>query len=279
MSVGYRTHLFDFRELDGAYSNKRAPMLRMGGSGGSSGTADSIKFQYHVTGSDRIQSSIQTPEIENQWFHIDIFINSGTTTMYVNGVSEGTWSDSTNYNELDKLWIGRHGYSGNHNFTGWISNFRVVNGTAVYTSNFTPGSIGSKTTYTTTGSNSLNITGQVVSLLDPDVELVGTDMSTSDTVSNNGFNDFGFLPGNATSKDVPDNNFCQFSGVGGSKSTGDEYSVLTHASGFTGDWPNSQKACSVGNIGVTKGKWYWEVIDGQNNIGCLLYTSPSPRDS
>ena len=138
MSVGYRTHLFDFRELDGAYSNKRAPMLRMGGTGGSNGNADSIKFQYHVTGSDSIQSSIQTPEIENQWFHIAIVRNSGTTTMYVNGVSEGTWSDSTNYNELDKLWIGRHGYSGNHNFTGWISNFRIVNGTAVYTSNFTP---------------------------------------------------------------------------------------------------------------------------------------------
>ena len=138
MSVGYRTHLFDFRELDGAYSNKRAPMLRMGGTGGSNGNADSIKFQYHVTGSDRIESSIQTPEIENQWFHIAIVRNSSTTTMYVNGVSEGTWSDSTNYNELDKLWIGRHGYSANHNFTGWVSNFRIVNGTAVYTSNFTP---------------------------------------------------------------------------------------------------------------------------------------------
>ena len=137
-SVGYRTHLFDFRELDGAYSNKRAPMVRMGGTGGSNGNADSLKFQYHVTGSDRIESSIQTPEIENQWFHIAIVRNSSTTTMYVDGVSEGTWSDSTNYNELDKLWIGRHGYSANHNFTGWISNFRIVNGTAVYTSNFTP---------------------------------------------------------------------------------------------------------------------------------------------
>ena len=153
------------------------------------------------------------------------------------------------------------------NFNGAIDQFRCVNNQCLYTSNFTPGSIGSKTTYTTNGSNSLSITGQVISLIDPDVELVGTDMSTSDTVSNNGFNDFGFLPGNATSKDVPDNNFCQFSGVGASKSTGDEYSVLSHASGFTGDWPNSQKACSVGNIGVTKGKWYWEVIDGQNNIG------------
>ena len=138
MSVGYRPHLFDFRELDGAYSNKRAPMVRLGGTGGSNGNADSIKLQYHVSGSDRIESAILTPELENQWFHLAIVRNSGTTTMYYNGVSEGTWSDSTNYDEIDKLWIGRHGYSANHNFTGWISNFRIVNGTAVYTSNFTP---------------------------------------------------------------------------------------------------------------------------------------------
>ena len=138
MSVGYRPHLFDFRELDGAYSNKRAPMVRLGGTGGSNGNADSIKLQYHVSGSDRIESAILTPELENQWFHLAIVRNSSTTTMYYNGVSEGTWSDSTNYDELDKLWIGRHGYSANHNFTGWISNFRIVNGTAVYTSNFTP---------------------------------------------------------------------------------------------------------------------------------------------
>ena len=92
------------------------------------------RFKYHVTGSDRITSSVLFPEMENQWFHLAIVRNSGTTTMYVNGVSEGTWSDSTNYDEIDKLWIGRHGYNANHNFLGWISNFRIVNGTAVYTS-------------------------------------------------------------------------------------------------------------------------------------------------
>tara|TARA_B100001175_G_scaffold115553_1_gene98063 strand:+ start:1334 stop:4231 length:2898 start_codon:yes stop_codon:yes gene_type:complete len=137
-SVGYTPHLFDFRELDGAYSNKRAPMVYIGGAGGNNAQAGSKTFRYHVTGSDRITSSVKFPEIENQWFHFAIVRNSGTTTMYIDGVSEGTWSDSTNYDEIDKLWIGRHGYSANHNFLGWISNFRIVNGTAVYTANFTP---------------------------------------------------------------------------------------------------------------------------------------------
>ena len=128
-SVGYTPHLFDFRELDGAYSNKRAPMVNIGSNG---------VFRYHVTGSDRITTSAKLPNIENRWFHLAIVRNSGTTTMYIDGVSEGTWSDSTDYDEIDKLWIGRHGYSANHNLTGWISNFRIVNGTAVYTSSFTP---------------------------------------------------------------------------------------------------------------------------------------------
>tara|TARA_R100000742_G_C4279520_1_gene104329 strand:+ start:454 stop:3333 length:2880 start_codon:yes stop_codon:yes gene_type:complete len=135
-SVGYSPHLFDFRNVSG--NNKRAPMVWIGGTGGNNAQAGNLTFRYHVTGSDRITSSRQFPEIENQWFHFAIVRNSSTTTMYINGVSEGTWSDSTNYDEIDKLWIGRKHTNGSHNFTGWVSNFRIVNGTAVYTANFTP---------------------------------------------------------------------------------------------------------------------------------------------
>ena len=135
-SVGYTHHLFDFRNVSG--TNKRAPMIYVGGSGGNNAQAGSLSFRYYVAGSDRITTSVQFPEIENQWFHVCIARNSGTTTFYINGVSEGTWSDSTNYDEIDKLWIGRKHTSANSNFLGWISNFRLVNGTAVYTSNFTP---------------------------------------------------------------------------------------------------------------------------------------------
>ena len=134
-SVGYSPYLFDFR-LGG--STKRSPVVWIGGAGGNNNQAGSKTFRYYVSGSDVITSSVQFPEIENQWFHLAIVRNSGTTTMYINGVSEGTWSDSTNYDEIDKLWIGRKFNAANQCFYGWISNFRIVNGTAVYTSNFTP---------------------------------------------------------------------------------------------------------------------------------------------
>ena len=75
---------------------------------------------------------------KNTWYHIALVKNSTTTSIYVNGVQSASavlssWSDRTLIN------IGRSGYSPYfYYFPGYISNFRIVNGTALYTSNFTP---------------------------------------------------------------------------------------------------------------------------------------------
>jgi hypothetical protein len=72
----------------------------------------------------------------NTWTHIAISRSSGTTNVYLNGVSGGSAADTTNYPATTTFFLGQDG-SGNH-FTGYISNFRLVNGSAVYTSAFTP---------------------------------------------------------------------------------------------------------------------------------------------
>ena len=175
---------------------------------------------------------------------------SGTTIDGAGGIGNITWTNQ------------------NANFEGAIDQFRVVNNQCLYTSNFTPGDIGSKTTFTTDGTNQSNsITGQVVSLLNPDVECVGSDSSTSNTVSNNGFIDHNFLPGFSTSKDIPDNSFAQMSQVGSGFSDNSQYSWINHHGGMITGLPNSGKAMAVANMPVTKGKWYWEIIDGQNDKG------------
>ena len=94
-------------------------------------------LRYYVAGSTRISTSYSS--YQNKWTHIAIVRNSGTTTLYLDGVSKGTWSDSTNYTDQGPLVIGRHGNSSNATYclNGYISNFRIVKGTAVYTSNFT----------------------------------------------------------------------------------------------------------------------------------------------
>lgn len=72
----------------------------------------------------------------NTWYHVAL-VRSGTDlTCFVNGVSKGTITNSTNY-AAGNLNIGIDGNGSSSPYNGYISDFRVVKGTAVYTSNFT----------------------------------------------------------------------------------------------------------------------------------------------
>ena len=82
-----------------------------------------------------VAMSTVTPTI-NAWNHI-AFVRVGTTTSgYVNGVLAGT----TTYTPgtTSAVSVGRYNGSPFYYFPGYISNLRVVNGTAVYTAAFTP---------------------------------------------------------------------------------------------------------------------------------------------
>ena len=80
-------------------------------------------------------NSTATREL-NAWYHAALVRYSGTTTLYINGVAVITVSsDTTNYTGT---YFGIGGIYGNYYFNGYISNLRVVKGTAVYTSAFTP---------------------------------------------------------------------------------------------------------------------------------------------
>ena len=73
----------------------------------------------------------------NCWHHIAVVRNSGTTKFYLNGVEEGSASDSTTYLATNNPTIGASTAESNDLF-GYLSNLRIVKGTAVYTSAFTP---------------------------------------------------------------------------------------------------------------------------------------------
>ena len=74
----------------------------------------------------------------NQWNHV-AFVRSGNVfTRYINGVSAGGYTSAiTLVNEATTLNVGANG-NGSSKFTGYMSNVRVVNGSAVYTADFTP---------------------------------------------------------------------------------------------------------------------------------------------
>jgi len=84
------------------------------------------------SGSNSITATI-TP---NQWFHVAVVRSASTITMYVNGSSAGTQTTSQAYTTQGSVKIGY--VSGAAYFSGYVSNFRVVKGTAVYTAAFTP---------------------------------------------------------------------------------------------------------------------------------------------
>jgi hypothetical protein len=74
------------------------------------------------------------------WNHFAIARSGTTTKMFLNGIENASFSDNTNYEAAtDRPIIGTNGYRTDlSHFSGYMSNFRIVKGTAVYTSAFTP---------------------------------------------------------------------------------------------------------------------------------------------
>ena len=93
--------------------------------------------KFEVANSSIIITSSSTFGI-NQWHHVAL-VRSGTTlTLWVNGTSQGSTTLSTNLTNNDRIRIGEYFTTGTYAFQGYLSNLRVVKGTAVYTSAFTP---------------------------------------------------------------------------------------------------------------------------------------------
>lgn len=75
----------------------------------------------------------------NTWTHLAATRNGSTWTVWINGVSSGTATSSTNPTDTaEALKIGRFRTANPFEFDGYISNYRFVKGTAVYTGTFTP---------------------------------------------------------------------------------------------------------------------------------------------
>ena len=77
----------------------------------------------------------------NQWYHMALCSNGTTMRFFINGVSLGTPVTVTGLAPNTGAYTGRIGYyrtSEPFYFNGYISNFRFIKGTALYTSNFTP---------------------------------------------------------------------------------------------------------------------------------------------
>ena len=74
----------------------------------------------------------------NTWFHLAVTQSGNTQTVYLNGTSVGTLTDTTTwFNAGLSLSVGYYVYGTQSYFNGYISNLRVTN-TVVYSGSFTP---------------------------------------------------------------------------------------------------------------------------------------------
>jgi hypothetical protein len=74
----------------------------------------------------------------NAWHHVAIVRNGNVFTLYIDGVSTGTSTYSGSISAQSVVMTIGADTGGSAPVTGYISNFRFVNGTAVYTAAFTP---------------------------------------------------------------------------------------------------------------------------------------------
>jgi hypothetical protein len=100
--------------------------------------ADGTVGFYYYTGATHSESSSQTISA-NSWSHIALTKNSAGIKIWVNGIGtnniaiSGTPQNSASVN----LTVGQNSTS-LRNIKGYISNLRIVKGTALYSSNFSP---------------------------------------------------------------------------------------------------------------------------------------------
>ncbi len=105
-----------------------------------------LRFNNCPEGGANLFTTVATsnPLTLNNWNHVAVVRNGTSVLLFVNGVqcstTGGTISSSITVNRASVLRIGRLLTTTTYDFQskGYLSNFRIVSGTAVYTSGFTP---------------------------------------------------------------------------------------------------------------------------------------------
>ena len=97
-----------------------------------------LRFQYDASSSFSSSSSL----VANVWTHVAV-VREGTgtneTKLYINGVLDTTGTVASDFSTTDTMKIGRNRGGGTDTYyNGYISNLRIIKGTALYTSDFTP---------------------------------------------------------------------------------------------------------------------------------------------
>ena len=106
---------------------------------------------FYAAGADRIAPSSSSVVVGGTWNHIALARSSSVTNMWINGSLAGSVSDSYDYANTNNYKIGGPASSiSSYHVQGYISNYRFIKGTALYSGS---GSITVPTSYLTAVTN------------------------------------------------------------------------------------------------------------------------------
>jgi len=206
------------------------------GSGGLAFTADKMKFQSSGT-----PTSTRMFRDPSAWYHVCVSCSSGTSTLYINGVSVLT--SGSDCSMSSNIYVGGYDSTPEYPFIGLMSHFHFIDGTAYAPTDFastdsTSGiwkpSTGPNVTY---GTNGFFLKMEDSSNMDLDSSSNSHTMTTIGT-------------GVTATKDNPSNNFCTLNPA--YRYSGTLTNALTYTNGAS--WVGLP-----GTMAVEKGKWYWEI--------------------
>ena len=104
-------------------------------------TSNNLRLLAQIGGSWSTVITGGTALASNKWYHLVVTRSGNNFDLWVDGIKDTTTvsNSGTITNPTTQLEIGRLTTNSlNRNFHGFISNLRFVNGTALYTANFTP---------------------------------------------------------------------------------------------------------------------------------------------
>ena len=173
-TINNDNYIVDFRDLTivDNWNSARVPQFW---------TSSSHEIRYQTVGNSYIISSAISLDT---WYHIALVKDSSNVhTMYINGKSEGTWTNSDAYVATPSITVGdyfRHYNNDAYGIKGYINDLRITKGVALY----------SGTNTSTEWSNFSEITAKF-----PTTATISTSTTTT-TAGGGGLLDFGGTGGN-----------------------------------------------------------------------------------
>ena len=228
-----------------------------------------VRFYWYQGGETFVDSTVTIPL--NQWSHIAVTIDGTTLRQWINGVSAGSVSYSFVTQDIGSnaavRTIGIAFGNAGTNFSGYIQDFRIYNGLAKYTTNFTPPrpicgfttDLAIQSGFTTTSATG-TLLSSVVGLGSTSTLAFGADQTYSGITSITSSSGITTLPDTYAQNLVLALPLANITGVGNSF-TNDRNTQIRTAS-ITGAGVTAGTTKTITNTGVTTvsmgstGKWY-----------------------